>query len=276
MADDARYGCEEKDLARYTCYRTNDKITIDGKLDETPWQKVPRSHRFVDLVSGTPGFLDTRMAALWDDTHLYVGFWIEEPNVRARLTERDSFVWNENDVEIFIGGEDCYYEFQINALGTIYEVFYIWQDAYKKGSRFDTPEFGLLERRVDLLGGFQDTSRHGKHPRGARWAFMDWDFPGLKAAVSVQGTINDVKNVDKGWTVEVAFPWAGMKVLAGSRPLPPREGDVWRMDFSRFELLEFCGAKADPHPGWALNRHGVYDSHIPECFSFIQFSEKGV
>ncbi len=276
MADDARYGCEEKDLARYTCYRTNDKITIDGKLDETPWQKVPRSHRFVDLVSGTPGFLDTRMAALWDDTHLYVGFWIEEPNVRARLTERDSFVWNENDVEIFIGGEDCYYEFQINALGTIYEVFYIWQDAYKKGSRFDTPEFGLLERRVDLLGGFQDASRHGRHPRGARWAFMDWDFPGLKAAVSVQGTINDVKNVDKGWTVEVAFPWAGMKVLAGSRPLPPREGDVWRMDFSRFELLEFCGAKADPHPGWALNRHGVYDSHIPECFSFIQFSEKGV
>jgi hypothetical protein len=276
MADDARYGCEEKDLARYTCYRTNDKITVDGKLDETPWQKVPRSHRFVDLVSGTPGFLDTRMAALWDDTHLYVGFWIEEPNVRARLTERDSFVWNENDVEIFIGGEDCYYEFQINALGTIYEVFYIWQDAYKKGSRFDTPEFGLLERRVDILGGFQDASRHGKHPRGARWAFMDWDFPGLKAAVSVQGTINDVKNVDKGWMVEVAFPWAGMKVLAGGRPLPPREGDVWRMDFSRFELLEFCGAKADPHPGWALNRHGVYDSHIPECFSFIQFSEKGV
>jgi hypothetical protein len=276
MADDTRYGCEEKDLARITCYRTNDKITVDGKLEEAPWQKVPRSNRFVDLVSGTPGFLETRMAALWDEANFYVGFWVEEPNVRARLTERDSFVWNENDVEIFIGGEDCYYEFQINALGTVYEVFYIWQDAYKRGSRFDRPEFDLLGRRVDVLGGFQDASRYGRHPRGARWAFMDWDFPGLKAAVSVQGTINDVRNVDKGWTVEVAFPWAGMKALAGGRPLPPREGDVWRMDFSRFELLEFCGAKAEPHPGWALNRHGVYDSHIPECFSLVQFSEKAV
>jgi hypothetical protein len=45
------------------------------------------------------------------------------------------------------------------------------------------------------------------------------------------------------------------------------------MDFSRFELLEHCGTKAEPHPGWALNRHGVYDSHIPECFSFVHFSE---
>jgi hypothetical protein len=29
-------------------------------------------------------------AALWDDEYLYVGFWIEEPFVRARLTERDA------------------------------------------------------------------------------------------------------------------------------------------------------------------------------------------
>ena len=270
------YGCEDKDLAHYTCYRIRDKIEVDGRLDTPGWQKAPKSGRFVDLVSGVPGFLETRMASLWDEENFYVAFWVEEPNVRARLTERDSFVWTENDVEIFIGGEDCYYEFQINALGTVYEVFYIWQDAHEKGSRFDTPEFDLLKRRVDILGGFQDASRHGKHPRGARWAFMDWDFPGLRTAVRVQGTVNDPSNIDKGWTVEVAFPWSGMKALAGSRPAPPRDGDVWRMDFSRFELLEYCGTKAEPHPGWALNRHGVYDSHIPECFSFIHFSEKYV
>jgi hypothetical protein len=266
------YGCEEKDLAHYTCLRTLRRIEIDGRLDTPEWQKAPKSRRFVDLVSGVPGFLETRMASLWDDESLYVAFWVEEPNVRARLTERDSFVWNENDVEIFIGGKDCYYEFQINALGTIYEVLYVWQDAYKRGSRFDVPELDLLGRRVDVLGGFQDASRCGKHPRGARWAFMDWDFPGLRSAVQVAGTINDASNVDRGWTAEIAFPWRGMGVLAGDRPVPPRPGDVWRMDFSRFELLEFCGGKADPHPGWALNRHGVYDSHIPECFSFVHFS----
>lgn len=266
------YGCDEKDLAHYTCFRTPHRIEIEGRLDTPEWQKAPKSRRFVDLVSGVPGFLETRMASLWDDENLYVAFWVEEPNVRARLTERDSFVWTENDVEVFIGGEDCYYEFQMNALGTVYEVFYIWQDAYKRGSRFDVPEFDLLTRRVDILGGFQDAMRCGRHPRGARWAFMDWDFPGLRTGVQVAGSINDASNVDNGWTAEIAFPWRGMKVLAGDRSVPPRDGDVWRMDFSRFELLEYCGVKAEPHPGWALNRHGVYDSHIPECFSFVHFS----
>ncbi len=270
------YGCDEKDLAHYTCLRTARRLETNGRLDKPEWQKAAKSRRFVDLVSGVPGFLETRMASLWDDEALYLAFWVEEPNVRARLTERDSLVWTENDIEVFIGGEDCYYEFQMNALGTVYEVFYIWQDALKRGSRFDVPEFDLLARRVDLLGGFQDGMRYGKHPRGARWAFMDWDLAGLRAAVQVSGTINDASNVDKGWTAEIAFPWSGMATLAGGRPLPPRDGDVWRMDFSRFELLEYCGVKAEPHPGWALNRHGVYDSHIPECFSFVHFSAKTV
>ena len=271
---DPKYGCAEAELARYTCFRVREKFTIDGNLDKPCWLKAPRSGRFVDLVSGVPGFLETRMAALWDDENFYAAFWVEEPNVQARLTERDSLVWNENDVEVFIGGEDCYYEFEINAVGTVYEVFYIWQDAYQKDGRFDRPEFDLLSRKVDVLGGFQDGMRHGKHPRGARWAFMDWDLAGLRSAVRVQGTLNNPSDVDKGWTVELAFPWKGMSALAGSRSLPPRPGDVWRMDFSRFERLEYCGVKAEPHPGWALNRHGVYDSHIPECFSLVCFSER--
>ena len=66
------------------------------------------------------------------------------------------FIWNDNDVEVFIGGDDCYYEFEINALGTVYEAFFVWQDALKRGSRFDRPEFDLRTRDVDLLGGFQD------------------------------------------------------------------------------------------------------------------------
>jgi len=268
----ARYGCDEKELAHYTCYRTSHKLAIDGRLDKPAWREAQRSPRFVDLVSGVPGFLDTRMAALWDDKYLYVAFWVSEPNVQARLTARDSLVWTENDVEIFVGGENCYYEFEINARGTVYEVFYIWQDALKKGSRFDLPEFDPLARRVDVLGGFQDGMRYGKHPRGARWAFMDWDMPGLRTGVQVRGTLNDASDIDEGWTAEIAFPWSGLKVLAGDRPVPPRDGDVWRLDFSRFELIQNCGVVVEPHPGWALNKHGVYDSHIPECFSLVHFS----
>lgn len=271
-----RYGCRNEEIGHYTCFRTEKAPKIDGKLNERCWEKAPKSPRFVDLVTGTPAFLDTRMAALWDDRCLYLAFWIEEPNVQAKLVKRDSPIYTENDVEVFIAGVDCYYEFETNALGTIYEVFFIWQDAYKKGTAFNKKEFNLLSHKVDVLGGFQDSLRYGKHPRGPRWAFLDWDFPGLKAAVQVDGTLNDSSDIDIGWTVELAFPWKGMKTLAGSRSLPPKDGDIWRMDFTRFEALSLNGKKIDPPAGWSFNKHGVYDSHLPECFTYVHFSTRNV
>lgn len=266
------YGCDEQSIAHYTCFRTAEKITVDGDLTKLCWKTAPRSSRFVDLVTGEPGYWDTRMAALWDDQKFYVGIWVEEPNVQAQFTKRDSPVYQENDVEVFIAGPDCYYELQVNALGTIYEVFYIWQDAYNKGNSFDNPDFDLVSRNVDILGGFQDGLRYKKHPRGKRWAFMDWDFPDLQTAVRVDGTLNDGSDVDLGWTAELAFPWKGMEILAQKRALPPKNGDTWRMDFSRFESLRHSGTQSDLSPGWALSKHGVYDSHIPECFPYIHFS----
>ena len=271
-----RYGCSEEDIGHYTCYRTDEVIQIDGRLDEDSWQKAPKSSKFVDLVTGESAPLDTRMAALWDDENLYVGFCLEESHVQAKFTERDSPIYMENDLEVFIAGKDCYYEFEINALGTVYEVFFIWQDAYLKGSTFDKPEFDLLSQRVDVLGGFQDSMRFGKHPRGKRWAFLDWDFPGMRSAVYVEGSINDNTDVDMGWTVELAFPWKGMGLLADGRSLPPQDGDTWRMDFSRFEAFDLQGNPLQPSHGWAFNKHGVYDSHIPECFSFVHFSTKNI
>lgn len=269
--NDGLWGCRPEEIQQLRAIYCRRPPALDGRLESPPWREAERSPRFVDLVTGRPGFWDTRVAVLWDETCLYVGYWVEEPNVQATLTERDAFLYHENDVELFIAGEDCYYELEINALGTVYEVFYIWRDAYRRGGRFDIPEFDLVTRDVDVLGGFQDALRQGRHPRGRRWAFLDWDFPGMRSAVYVDGRINEPEHVDRGWRVELALPWAGMRHLAGSRPLPPRPGDCWRMDFSRFQKLEYCGVIAQPHPGWAVNRHGVYDSHIPECFTHVHF-----
>jgi hypothetical protein len=269
-------GCKDEDIGHYTCRRTDERIVVDGRLSEACWHRAAKSPRFVDMVTGVPGLLDTRVAVLWDDKNLYVAFWVEEPNVQARFTERDSPVYFENDVEVFVAGPDCYYEFQINARGTIYEVFYIWQEAYKKGDFAGRPEFDLTTHAVDVLGGFQDGMRYKKHPRGRRWAFMDWDCPGLQAAVHVDGTLNDDSDVDRGWTVELAFPWEGLRILAQGRAVPPKDGDIWRMDFSRFEALHANGRLIDPSIGWSFNRHGVYDSHVPECFTYVHFSHEGV
>src|SRR5208283_2332973 len=135
-AADMHYPCSESDIAHYTARRATGPIRVDGVLDETDWQKAEKSPRFVDMATGEPAIYGTRAAVLWDDQNLYIAFWVEEPFVQAKLTEKNSLIFNENDAEVFIDGGDTYYEFETNARGTTYQMFYIWRDAYKKGGRF--------------------------------------------------------------------------------------------------------------------------------------------
>lgn len=258
-------------IEEYTAYRIDTPPYIDGRLDEPIWQAVPRSPRFADMISGAPGLHDTRAAVLWDDTHLYVGFWIEEPDVQADLTERDSFIFRNNDVEFFLAGRDAYYEFEINALGTIYEVFFIWDNEYHKVDYTREP---TLDKNHPQAKPFEGVG-FKTHPRGMRTGFWGYDLPGLQWSVHVDGTLNDSSDRDRGWTVELALPWAGMQWLAAAdgRPLPPREGDVLRMDFSRFNQYR----EAPPHEdsgAWFWSPHGCRDSHIPECFPIVHFTRE--
>lgn len=267
------WGYTDEGLNHYTACRAAGSIVVDGCLDEPTWTQVQRSPRFVDLAEfGRPALLDTQAAIVWDDDYLYVGFWCEEPDLRATLVERDSMICRENDVEVFIAGANAYFEFELNALGTIMERFYIWQDTFVSAGYSQLPEFDPLgDGIVDTLGG--RWSGH-KHPRGRRWCFRNWDMPGLQWAVSLDGTLNDDSDVDRGWTAEIAFPWSGLRHLADGRALPARDGDLWRMDLSRFQWFEEGGRRTCP--GWAWSCHGVYDSHIPERFTYVHLSDQVV
>lgn len=264
--------CEDEAIPRYTAYRAQYPPRIDGKPDEKVWQEAPRSERFVDLVHGTATHLDTRAAVLWDNDYLYVAYWLEEPNVRATLTERDAPIYHDNDAELFIAGRDGYYEFEINAYGTIYEVMFFWEDAFQRHGYAAIPQFDPSHPAAKPFNGVGFKN----HPRGRRIGFFNWDYPGLQKAVHIDGTLNDDRDVDKGWTVELALPWSGLEVLAKGerRALPPKDGDVWRMDFSRFNTYKAPPPSKDSG-GWAWSSHGVWDSHVPECFTYIQFSEAG-
>lgn len=260
-------------IPHYTAYRVDEPLAIDGQLREASWQHAPRSPRFVDLISGARPIHDTYSAILWDDRALYVGFWVEEPFVTAYLTERDSLIYEDNDIEIFIAGQDTYYEFEMNAFGTVYEVFFIWKEAYARGGYDRVPEFQRDRPGVEAFNGVGFTT----HPRGPRIGYWNWDFPGLQSAVHVDGTINQNDDRDRGWRAAVALPWAGMKWLAHAdgRSLPPKDGDTWRMDFSRFNHYKEAPPAQDSG-GWAWGAHGIWDSHIPELFPYIHFSEQVV
>lgn len=233
---------------RYTCYRTDSPIVIDGRLDEPSWRSAPATDAFVDIegdVKPRPTY-ETRARMLWDDEHLYIGAVLEEPHVWATLRERDSIVFNDNDFEVFIDpdGDSCnYYEIEINALNTI---------------------FDLLLVKTYRAGG---PARH------------EWNLAGLKTAVYIDGTLNDPRDVDRGWSVEMALPWSSLAEHA-NRPSPPRDGDVWRMNFSRVEWRHrIVDGRYEKVPGtrednWVWSPQGEIDMHLPDRWGFVEFRTK--
>jgi hypothetical protein len=263
---------------RYTALRAPSPVTPDGRAASAAWAKAPRTPRFVDMASGVPAAMTTTAAILWDDEAMHIAFWAEEPNPTATMTERDALLFYENDLEIFIDGGDSYYELELNALGTIYEVFYIWRDAKTPGSKWDAPRFDVNHPRVHSFGGdyprTKDNFWTGNHPRGTRWAYLDYDLPGLAVKVHVDGTVNDPGGTSRGWTAEISVPWSGLVDLSNGRSLPPKDGDTWGIFMGRFQQLNTRGPAEVATAGWAAHAFGIADTHLPESFTQVTFSTK--
>ena len=220
----------------YVCYRTADKMKIDGKLNEAAWQKAAETASFVD-ISGEdfpkPKY-DTKARMLWDDEYLYVAAVLEEPNIVANLTQRDTIIYHDNDFEVFIdpdGDGQNYFEIENNARGVIFDL--------------------MLDRPYRSGGNFM----------------IQWDCPGLKLAVSRDGTLNKQTDTDRSWTVEMAIPHKALTVNFAN---PLKAGNTWRLNFSRVQWLK----KGGPEENWVWTPTGKIDMHNPDRWGFVQFSDK--
>lgn len=251
-----------------------DDFKVDGNLSKDIWKKALWSDRFVDTIGNTPAFLDSRSAVLFSDDYLYIGFYAESPYPKANLKNNGDLLWFDSNVEVFIDGNETLYELQLNALNTKYEAFYIWCDAYKENPIYrKAKEFDVIKNDARVFGGNHDrTGLHfwnGSHPRGNRWTFLNYGMRGLETAVKVDGKLNDDSVLSNCVMYEIKIPWSDMKWLTLDRTVPPKDGDIWKMFFGRFENLRVNGSEVGV--GWSLDCIGTNDNHQPEKFSEIKF-----
>ncbi len=79
----------------------NEKIKIDGKLNEPAWQKAMKISNFTQRQQkeGAPATEKTEVAVLYDDNNLYFGVWAydsEPDKILAKSMKRD-FSWGSED-----------------------------------------------------------------------------------------------------------------------------------------------------------------------------------
>jgi hypothetical protein len=238
---------------QYVCYRTNQPVTIDGRIDEPAWQQAPWTELFVDIEGNLrpKPYVETRARLMWDSSYLYVAAELKETDVWAWLTERDAVIYHDNDFEVFIDPNmDAheYYELELNALNTVWDLLLI--KPYRDGGP----------------------------------AVNAWDIQGLKTAVAIQGTLNRPGDIDTGWTVEIAFPWTVLRECA-HRTTPPQEGDQWKINFSRVEwqtevkdgkyskVIDVASGNTLPEYNWVWSPQGLIAMHYPEMWGLVQFTD---
>jgi len=241
-------------LARtYICCRS-ESLNIDGILDEDGWEMAAWTEDFVDIEGDSKAFplFRTRAKMLWDNEYFYVAAEITEPHIQARLRQRDTVIFYDNDFEVFIdpdGDSHGYYELELNAYNTVWDLL--------------------------LTKPYRD--------EGCR-VLDAWDIKDLKSAVRIYGTLNDPTDLDEGWTVEMAIPLDVLSEWGNT----PSEGTQWRINFSRVNwrtavLNGSYHKETDPSTGesypeynWVWSPQGLINMHYPEMWGFVQFTENMV
>jgi len=235
-------------MRRYLCPRASEPFPIDGDLTKTVWDAAPWTDDFVDIEGEAKPMPRhrTRAKMMWDDRAFYIAAELEEPHIWATLTEHDSVIFRDNDFEVFIdpdGDSHLYAELEINAFNTTWDL--------------------LLVRPY----------RDGGPP------INSWEIKGLETAVRIDGTINDPSDEDRGWTVEIAIPWESLGELT-RQAIPPQEGDVWRVNFSRVQWrTEVVDGRYEKVPNvaednWVWSPQGVIDMHRPEMWGVVEFTSQ--
>lgn len=201
---------------------------IDGALDDAAWADAQESV-LRDSLTGEDTAPRTAMRWLRDERHLYIAFECEDPDVWGTHRTRDAPLYEEEVVEVFLapwGVTGGYAEIEVSPRNAVFD------------ASFTGPRLGM-----DL--GFD---------------------AGVTSAVKVAGTLDERRDRDAGWTVELKIPLARLPGAEATGPL--RAEAAWRFNVFRLER-----PRKGPVRGQAFSPPLVGDFHRVDRFGVLRFPD---
>ena len=160
---------------------------IDGRLDDRAWKTaLTYTATYEFNLKEEVENVQTTWRILWDSKYLYFAFDCVDADLISPKIERDGHVYNNDCVEIFILPDfrfRTYWELIIGPSGSIYDSI--------QCKNYDT--WGCNSRTAESIEG-------------------------LKMDIKLDGTLNKSDDTDKGYTVEVAVPFAQLPGYSRARP----------------------------------------------------------
>jgi hypothetical protein len=178
---------------------------LDGKLDDAVWSHAATTAPFVEPGNGNdaPGHEVAGFAKLgWDQKNLYVGAVVfdRSPFSPFHRDDVDPHDWERSSaLELMIqpgdpGDNRDYYEIQVDVQGAVFDSH--WDDYNKP----------ITNEGAEKIFGH-----------------MSWSSHAERAAYVSDGRF---------YSLEIAIPWSAF--VPGRSALPPKPGDVWRLNLYSF------------------------------------------
>jgi len=116
------------------CKAASVKPIIDGKLDDECWKEGIEIGNFLLMEKGIPATEHTKVYICYDESNLYIAYKCYESCLdpvlnqldmfKAQKSERDSSIWADDAVEIFLAPSEessKYYHIAVNSKGVVYD-----------------------------------------------------------------------------------------------------------------------------------------------------------
>jgi len=236
----ALYSQNEKQLVIgeqpvYKISRASGPITADGKMDEASWKNAEvQSFNYFFRADKPVEKQKSKFRMLWDDENLYLFYEFEDSSLTARETVYDGRPYLDDCAEFFcLPVPDSLYMhfgFEVNITKVKYDYIVLWE-FYNNRSVF-IPDYN----------------------------------PEYQVGVTYNGTINNDKDIDKGWTMEFVIP---LKVFRGFPR--PRIGARWAFQAVRQDrnlVEDKFRSTSTLFPTYDVKK----DVHPPYRFGLMEFA----
>jgi hypothetical protein len=197
--------------------------------DEDAWRPA-------ETITWGPDRYRTRFRALSTPAALVARFDATDERPWFTMTARDSHIWNEEVVEIFL-------------------------DPGRTGRQYAELEISPANVVCDLVVHRPWPEVHSD---------PSWDFAGLATRV-MRWSGGDAG--PDGWTATAAMPWRDFASLPTSVALPPRAGDRWRFNVYRIKRPHGPDRPEEQVVYAAWSPTGGPSFHVPDAFRDFIFSE---
>jgi len=241
---------------KYIVKKINENLDLNQR-NLMIWDKLQATRIFCDIEESnhtddknknkiiTPKY-DTYSKICYNNDYLYVYARLYDEYIIADITKKNEVIFYNNDFEIFIDPDKDninYYEFEMNALNTIWELSL--PVAYKDKGNPINPD----------------------------------NLQSLKSNVFIKGELNNPFIKNEYWDVQIAIPFNELNEKFNKNYKGcPKHSNQMKLNFSRvqwdYNIIDDKFVKIKkPEYNWVWSGQGIIDMHRPEKWGYIQFNE---